>query len=185
MKAALKCKGFRHPNCPPRFACRRCRCRSGTGWPGGWKFLWCSLTDQPDCLRRLLTSSTTSCNASLIELFSFRCQFLPSNYSIWLLSGESGPPLEKREVSYVDYILKCVIESVEYQRLRIWCWERCPIHSKYLWTVAQFVSSFCTTKDPQIPLPKLPTSVAKSELPTVKSVLYRVRSTEWQRVKGA
>jgi len=35
------------------------------------------------------------CNTSFIELFSFRCQFLPSNYSIWLLSGKRGPPLEK------------------------------------------------------------------------------------------
>jgi len=39
------------------------------------------------------------CNTSLIELFSFRCQFLPSNYSIWLLSGERGPPLEKKVLS--------------------------------------------------------------------------------------
>jgi len=35
------------------------------------------------------------CNASLIELFSFRCQFLPSNHLLWLSSGERGPPLKK------------------------------------------------------------------------------------------
>ncbi len=48
-----------------------------------------------DSLVTLLQLSFKFCNASPIELFSFRCQFLLSNYSIWLLSGERGPPLKK------------------------------------------------------------------------------------------
>jgi hypothetical protein len=45
------------------------------------------------------------CNTSFIELFSFRYQFLPSNYSIWLwlLSGERGPPLEKTSIVSLNY----------------------------------------------------------------------------------
>ena len=48
-----------------------------------------------DSVVTLLQLSFNLCNALLIELFSFRCQFLPSNYSIWLLLGERGPPLKK------------------------------------------------------------------------------------------
>ena len=37
-------------------------------------------------------------NTSPKELFSPGCQFLHSNYSIWLLSGERGPPLKRTSI---------------------------------------------------------------------------------------
>ena len=40
------------------------------------------------------------CDASLIELFSFRCQFLCSKHLQWLLSVERGLPLEKYRLSF-------------------------------------------------------------------------------------
>ena len=41
-------------------------------------------------------------NVSLIEFFSLRCQFLPSNHWLLLLSGEHGPPLEKTGIMQLE-----------------------------------------------------------------------------------
>ena len=51
----------------------------------------------------LLQLSFKFSNTSPKELFSPGCQFLPSNYLIWLLSGERGPPLEERSIVSLNY----------------------------------------------------------------------------------
>jgi len=53
------------------------------------------LFQRSDSLITLSQLSLKFSNTSLIELFLFRRQFLPSNHLLWLLSGECGPPLEK------------------------------------------------------------------------------------------
>ena len=53
-------------------------------------------------------------NLLLIELFSFRCQFLPLRYLLWLLSGERGLLLENKYFFdlpvEVYYKMNCILK---------------------------------------------------------------------------